>query len=61
MGNPCFMYKVIKGEVEAKLFDDQEIPGGWYDSPLAAKNATRSKSKKVTAHGDSHRSDKSSA
>ena len=37
--DPCYMYQVFNGVVEARLFDPREIPDDWYDSPKAAKAA----------------------
>lgn len=33
MGNPTWMYKRRYGKVESKVFDSDEIPDGWVDSP----------------------------
>ena len=42
------MFKVVKGEVESKLFDTDKLPAGWSDSPPAAKaKAAAPKIKKV--------------
>jgi hypothetical protein len=40
---PYFMYKVVKGEVQSKLFDSPKEPKNWYDSPKAAKAAVEAK------------------
>jgi hypothetical protein len=32
-----YMYKLIKGKVEAKVFDSDAIPDGWEDSPAKCK------------------------
>lgn len=37
MGHPVWMYrKDENGVAEAKLFDSEDIPEGWSDSPEAA-------------------------
>lgn len=34
MGEPTWMYRVGDGgKVEAKIFDSDEVPAGWSDSP----------------------------
>jgi len=35
--DPWCMYKFVDGKVVSKLFDPDQIPMGWYDSPKAAK------------------------
>jgi predicted RNA-binding protein with RPS1 domain len=33
-----FLYRVVGGEVEAKIFDSDDMPkSGWSDSPASAK------------------------
>ena len=39
ISNPCYMYKVVNGEVKGELFDPCDLPEGWYESPKAAKEA----------------------
>ena len=46
--DPWCMYRVENGQVINKLFDPDNIPTGWFDSPKAAK---AKKSKKATSEG----------
>lgn len=41
MGVPTFMYKSVKGDVIAEVFDSDEIPRGWYESPELAESKKR--------------------
>jgi hypothetical protein len=34
---PCWGYKLIDGEVVAKLFEDGNRPRGWKDTPAGLK------------------------
>lgn len=45
MGVPTWMYRLNDGEVESQLFDSDEIPKGWQDSPpKQAESASESAS-----------------
>lgn len=33
MGVPTVMYKLNEGKVESEIFDSEDIPKGWVDSP----------------------------
>ena len=42
-----FMYRSVKGEVEAKIFDSDDLPkSGWHDNP---DDAAKAKAKKAKA------------
>ena len=42
-----FLYRVVGGEVEAKIFDSDDMPkSGWSDSPAAAAKAKPKKQPK---------------
>lgn len=41
MGVPTYMYRRKDGEVEARVFDSDEIPAGWADSPAKAHESTK--------------------
>ena len=44
MGNPTFLYRAGKnGEVESKIFDSDDLPDGWVDSPAAIKQKPRAR------------------
>jgi len=44
-----FLYRVVGGEVEAKIFDADDVPkSGWSDSPAAAKAKPKPTKKKAT-------------
>jgi hypothetical protein len=51
MGNPVYLYRVKDGEVEAGLFDSDNMPQrGWAESPDEAKEkAAKSKAKPKSA------------
>jgi|TARA_R100000306_G_C4342835_1_gene126117 hypothetical protein len=41
-----FMYRSVKGEVEAKIFDSDDLPkSGWHDNPDDAAKAKAKKAK----------------
>lgn len=33
MGVPTYMYRLKDGKIEAEVFDSDEIPEGWVDTP----------------------------
>jgi len=41
-----FLYKLVDGEVEAKLFEDDQNPKGWADNPANAKSPAKKAKKK---------------
>lgn len=43
MGVPTYMYKSVKGEIVSELFDSEDIPKGWHDSPENAQPKKRVK------------------
>jgi len=48
MGVPTYMYrKNAKGEVEAQVFDSDNIPKGWVDSPEKVEKPKRGRPKKA--------------
>lgn len=47
-----YLYKVVKGAIVSELFDSENLPKGWYDSPEAAEKAAKPK-KKVVKNDDS--------
>ena len=39
-----FLYRIVAGEVEAKIFDSDDMPkSGWSDSPAAATAKSKPK------------------
>jgi hypothetical protein len=53
MDYPCWGYKIVKGKLESKIFD-QNRPSSWSDSPKAAK-AAKSKKKPEIVDDNSSR------
>jgi hypothetical protein len=54
--DPWCMYQVKDGKVINQLFDPDQIPEGWYDSPKAAKLAAQKRkrrTKEEMKHDDS--------
>ena len=43
--DPWCMYQVKDGQVINQMFDPDDVPKGWYDSPKAAKAAKPTKPK----------------
>jgi hypothetical protein len=37
MSEPKWGYKLVKGEVVGKIFEDGKLPKGWKDSPKGLK------------------------
>lgn len=56
MGNPCYMYKEVDGAVISELFDDSQIPDGWYEDKQQARLANvpkkRNRKPKVVSNVD---------
>lgn len=52
-----YLYKVVKGAIVSELFDSENLPKDWYDSPEAAEKAAKPK-KKVVKNDDSTGTDK---
>ena len=49
--DPWCMYRVENGLIINKLFDPDKIPGGWFDSPKAARKGAPKKLKKADTVG----------